>query len=93
MKYLFSVGVSLSKYKEELKEKVNKYITTFSYDKMDTMDQALFLLGYVEWKVLDTPKEVLLNELVELGKRYADTGSTKLINGIMHKILSEKLEK
>ncbi|MBO4516228.1 hypothetical protein J5751_02075 [bacterium] len=39
---------------------------------MNTMNQALFILGYVEWKVLDTPKEILLNELVELAKRYDD---------------------
>ncbi len=89
MDYLFSVGISLHKYRDELIAKVNKYITTFSYDKMDTMHQSLFLLGYVEWKVLDTPKEVLLNEMIELWKRYADEGATKLINGIMHKILSE----
>jgi len=90
MDYLFSVGISLHKYEAELIEKVNKYITTFSYDKMDTMHQALFLLGYVEWNILDTPKEVILNELVELGKRYADEGATKLINGIMHKIINEE---
>lgn len=36
------------------------------------MDQSIFLLGYVEWKVLDTPKEVLLNEMIELAKRYSD---------------------
>jgi len=39
---------------------------------MNTMNQSLFLLGYVERKVLETPKEVLLNELIELAKRYDD---------------------
>jgi transcription termination factor NusB len=39
---------------------------------MDTIDQAIFLLGYIEDKVLQTPKEVLLNEMIELAKRYSD---------------------
>jgi len=67
---------------------VNTYVTTFSFDRMDPMDKALFTLGCVEYKEFETPKEVLLNELVELAKRYADPGSSKLINGIMHKILT-----
>lgn len=67
---------------------VNTYVTSFSFDRMDPMDKALFTLGCVEYKEFQTPKEVLLNELVELAKRYADPGSSKLINGIMHKILA-----
>lgn len=29
---------------------------------------------------MDTPKEVLLNEMIELAKRYSDDGAPKLIN-------------
>lgn len=71
-----------------IEELVNQYVTSFSFDRMDPMDKALFTLGCVEYKEFGTPKEVLLNELVELAKRYADPGSSKLINGIMHKILT-----
>jgi len=38
--------------------------------------------------VLETPKEILLNELIELAKRYSDEGSPKLINAIFHKIVN-----
>ncbi|NOZ43720.1 MAG: hypothetical protein GXP45_00840 [bacterium] len=89
MNYLLIMGKNIAKYPKELQEQVDRYTTSFGYDKMVTIDQAIFLLGYVEWKVLDTPKEVLLNELVELAKRYADDGSAKLINGIMHKVFSQ----
>lgn len=67
---------------------VDTYVTSFSFDRMDPMDKALFALGCIEYKEFETPKQVLLNELVELAKRYADPGSSKLINGIMHKILT-----
>lgn len=66
---------------------VDTHTTTFSFDKMDLIDQALFVLWYAEHTVFHTPKEILLNELIELAKRYADDGSTKLINAIMHKII------
>ncbi|NCO98026.1 hypothetical protein GW864_02505, partial [bacterium] len=33
-------------------------------------------------------KEILINEMIELAKRYSDDGSPKLLNGIMHKIVN-----
>ncbi|MFZ2150690.1 MAG: transcription antitermination protein NusB [Candidatus Absconditicoccaceae bacterium] len=87
--YVLKVGNNFNKHKDELISKVNGYAQSFDYDQMDVIDQALFILGYVERKELDTPKEVVLNELVELAKRYCDEGSPKLINGIMHNIISE----
>jgi len=88
MDYLFSMGKWVVKYSEDIVFLVNKYAKSFSYEKMDLIDQTIFLLGYVEWKVLETPKEVLLNEMIELSKRYADDGTAKLVNGIMHNILA-----
>lgn len=86
--YVKTVALAIAKYEEELKEQVNKLAVSFSYEEMDTMDQAIFLLGYVEWKVLETPKEVMLNEMIELAKRYSDDGAPRLLNGIMHKIFT-----
>jgi N utilization substance protein B len=71
-----------------IKEVVNKHANSFSYEQMDVVDQAIFLLGYTEHQVLATPKEILINEMIELAKRYSDDGAPKLINGIMHKVMS-----
>jgi len=89
MDYVFSVGKVISSSFDDVWLFVDKYTSTFSFDQMGAIEQTLFVLWYAEWKVLDTPKEILLNELIELAKRYADIGSSKLVNWIMHKILSE----
>ena len=73
---------------ETIQQQVDTYAQTFQFIQMDPLDQAIFLLGYTEWKELDTPKEVLLNEMIELAKRYSDEGAPKLLNGIMHKIVN-----
>ena len=86
--YISNVGIQFPKYIDEVLEKVNEHIQTFSYRQMDALDQAIFLLGYTEWKEIETPKEVLLNEMIELAKRYSDEWAPKLINGIMHKIVN-----
>lgn len=88
MEYVLKVGGAYEKYLQEAITTINKHTQSFSFYEMNTMNQSLFLLGYVERKVLDTPKEVLLNELIELAKRYDDEWSPKLINWIMHKIFN-----
>ncbi len=86
--YLSKVAKDFIKYEPALIEKVNAHAVSFTYDEMDTIDQAIFLLWYTERMTIQTPKEILLNEMIELAKRYSDEGAPKLINGIMHKIVS-----
>lgn len=87
--YVLQVGNALTRYQAELIEKVNHYAQSFWYQQMDPMDQVLLLLGYCEYKVLQTPKEVIINEMIELAKRYSDDGAPKLINGLLNAIFQE----
>ena len=50
--YLCKVVPAVDRYEQELEEQVNLYASTFKYIDMDTIDQSLFLLGYVERKAL-----------------------------------------
>ncbi len=88
MDYVFKVWKSFEKYLSETIEQVDKHTQSFKFSEMNTMNQALFVLWYTERKVLETPKEILLNELIELAKRYDDEWSPKLLNGIMHKVFN-----
>lgn len=67
---------------------VNQFASSFKFKDMDIIDQMIFVLGYTEYTVIGTAKEVLLNEMIEIAKRYGDEASSKLINGIGHKILT-----
>lgn len=91
--YVLQVWWALKKYESGFEKKVNSYAKTFSYDKMDPIDQVLLLLWFIEFKVLWTPKEVIINEMVELAKRYADEWSPKLVNWILHELLSNEESK
>jgi transcription termination factor NusB len=43
----------------------------------------------MESKIIKTPKLVIINEVVELCKLFGNDQAAKLVNGIIHKILSE----
>ncbi len=84
--FLFKIGELFDTYKEITSQEVTKKTNSFVFEEMDLVDQAIFILWFTERKTQDTPKEVILNEMVELGKAYWDSWSPKLINAIMHKI-------
>lgn len=41
---------------------------------------------------MKTPKEVILNETIKLAKKYGDQWSPKLINWILHKVITAEEE-
>lgn len=84
--YVLQVGNGVARYEKELIAQVNQYTQSFQYEQMDVLDQACLLLGYLEYQILHTPKELVINEMVELAKRYSDDGAPKLVNGILHSI-------
>jgi N utilization substance protein B len=86
--YLKLLGPKFYDYRDQVRDLVNEHTVSFGYDDMDLIDRVIFVLGYVEFLELKTPKEVVINEMVELAKRYGDDKSSKLINGIGHKVLS-----
>ena len=85
--YIKAIWWKFSEYKDVVRKKVNEHALTFKYDDMDIMDRVIFILWYIEFVELWTQKNILMNEMIELAKRYGDESSPKLINGIWHKIL------
>jgi len=86
--YVLKMMWSFEKYLKPTKEMVNQYAESFHFDEMDIVDQAIFLLWYTEYQLFHTPKEILINEMIELCKRYSDAWSPKLVNGIFDKYLN-----
>lgn len=86
--YIREMVAAYEQYEPQVASLVDAHTTSFTYDQMDVADRAIFILAIAEHAVFQTPKEVLLNEVIELAKRYGDDGSTRLVNALVHKILS-----
>lgn len=88
--YINKVVPLFDEYYERINNLINNVSDSFKFEEMDLIDRAIFLLWYIEYDVIKTPKKVILNEMVELAKRYWDDWSFKLINWIWHKILEDR---
>jgi len=87
--YVKSIISNFSKHKEIVEKTVNEFTSTFKYFEMDIIDRILFIIWYTELVEVKTDRKIVLNEMIELAKRYWDAGSFKLVNGILHKLIPE----
>ena len=60
----------------------------YTIDRLYKVDLAIIILAVIEVKyVKETPKEVVINEAVELAKKFSTEKSPKFINGVLADIL------
>lgn len=78
-----SISNNLEKYKAE----VGKYLKQgWSVERLSKMELAILLVACYELLETDQSKEVVINEAVELAKKYCDEAVYKFINGVLNKI-------
>lgn len=76
--------------KTRIYELANKYLTDWTMDRLNKVDQAIISLGIYELMYTETPSVVAINEAIELSKNYSDEAVTKMINGVLDKIYHEE---
>ncbi len=76
---------SLDKEKE-IVDLSNKYLDGWTIDRLNLVDQAILMLSVYELTYTETPSIVVINEWVELSKKYSDDAVTKMINAVLDSI-------
>ena len=74
----------------ELDGIIEKYLTNWTIDRLNKVDQAILALGIYELMYTETPSVVAINEAIELSKLYSDESVTKMINGVLDKVYHEE---
>ena len=75
--------------KEELDSIANSYLTDWTIDRLDNLGAVILRMAIFEIKYLDTPNIVVINEAIELAKKYSDDNVKKMINAVLDKIINE----
>lgn len=74
------------KNQKEISDLANKYLVDWNIERLSKVDKAILSLGIYELKYTETPSVVVINEAVELSKKYSDEKVTKMINATLDKI-------
>lgn len=76
---------------EELDTIANKYLKDWRIDRLDKTGVAILRMAIYELKYMDTPAVVVINEAIELAKKYTDEDLVKMINAVLDKFIKEEL--
>ena len=77
-------------YKNKIDNLANKYMNDWSIDRIDKTGAAILRMAIYELMYTDTPEVVVINEAIELSKKYSDDNVRKIINAVLDKIIKEK---
>ena len=78
-------GVQL--HADKLDELISKYTKNWTITRIAATDRNVLRLGAYELIYTDTPGPVVLNEAVELSKRFGGKQSAGFVNGVLDQIL------
>ena len=76
-------------YENEIIEIANKYMKNWDISRIDKTGAAILKMAIYELKYTDTPHIVVINEAVELAKKYSDDSVRKIINAVLDKMIKE----
>lgn len=85
-KFINDVVYGVIEKKEWIDELITKYLENWDLDRLGKTDASILRLSTYELMFYDTPKIVVINEAVELAKKYSDEKVVSLINAVLDKI-------
>ena len=78
---------------EEIDVLLNKFSDHWALERMSMVDRNILRLGICELAfTIATPPKAVINEAVEIAKKYGTEDSPDFINGILDKIFKETLK-
>lgn len=77
-------------YKTQIDNMANKYMNDWTIDRIDKTGAAILRMAIYELLYTDTPEIVVINEAIELSKKYSDDNVRKIINAVLDKIIKDR---
>ena len=68
----------------------NRYLKNWKINRLDNLGASILRMAIYEMLYTDTPKIVIINEAVELSKKYCDESVKKMINAVLQHIMDDE---
>lgn len=76
---------------EQIQAQIEKHSENWSLESMSKMDLSILSIAAYELMFTDTPAAVVINEALEIAKKFCGEGSVAFINGILDSVNKELL--
>ena len=92
IEYVNSIIKGVDQHNDEIVNLILKNIRKeWTIDRISKIDLALLKLSIYESKFAKLPFKVVINEALELSKKYGDKKSKSFINGVLASIVKEEV--
>jgi N utilization substance protein B len=90
--YVASTVKGILKTHEELETILVKYLKNWKLSRISKIEHTIFMLAIYELKYTpEVPAKVVINEALELGKKYSTKESSSFLNGILDSVMKQEL--
>jgi len=80
------------KHQAEVDERLEETARNWRLSRMAATDRNVLRLGAYEILFTDTPDRVVINEAIELAKRYGTNNSSQFVNGVLDRLMSRETD-
>ncbi len=86
--YLTNLVYGVVEHQTEIDGIIKANLEKWSIDRLATVDRNLLRIAVYELKFADekVPEKVVLDEAIEIAKRFGDEQSSKFVNGVLSKV-------
>jgi N utilization substance protein B len=72
---------------------ITKFAENWRLERLAAIDRSILRLAIHEMRATDTPAKVVINEAVELAKKYSSDGAGAFVNGILDAYRKSTIQK
>ena len=89
-KFVLEIAETFKNNKTEIDNLISKYSSGWDIERLIKIDKDILRIAISELVYIKTqPPKVIINEAVELAKKYSTQDSASFVNGILAKVLDE----
>lgn len=86
--YAIQIAETFQQNHEEIDNTIKKYSTGWDFERLVKMDKDILRIALSELLYIqETPMKVVIDEAVELAKKYSTDDSSAFINGVLAKVI------
>lgn len=85
--YLVNLYEGIISKDEELSSLIESHLVNYTLSRITKIDLSILKVAIYELKYLNEKPAVVINEAVELSKRYSNDNSYKFVNGLLANIV------
>ena len=87
--FAYEIYNSFEKNRDEIRNLISSVVKEYEIGRIYKVDLALIELAYCEFKFVKTPLKIVVNETLELAKKYSTDNSYKFLNGVLSTLLKD----